>query len=118
MADDAARRLAGRAALVTGASSGIGRSCAIALARSGAKVAVNHLPRSRAAAEGVVAQIEAAGGGALAVAADVSDEAQVEAMFARAVEAFGGLDVVVCHAGVQDDARFVDMTVAPDEQRA
>lgn len=104
-------RLDGRAAIVTGASSGIGRACAMALAKAGAAVAVNHLPRSRAAADEAVAAIEANGGRALAVAADVSDEAQVDDLFRRTLQAFGDVDAVVCNAGIQDDARFVDMTL-------
>jgi len=105
-------RLDGRAAIVTGASSGIGRACALALATAGASVAVNHLPRSRRAAEAAVDAIAAAGGRAVAVAADVSEESQVEALFRRTVEAFGDVDIVVCNAGVQDDAPSVDMTLA------
>ncbi|MGI8741496.1 MAG: SDR family NAD(P)-dependent oxidoreductase [Bryobacteraceae bacterium] len=87
-----------RVALVTGAGTGIGRSAAEALARAGAKVAVNY-SRSRDAAEEVVAQIRNSGGTAIAVAADVSDEAQVNSMFERVNREFGRLDILVNNAG-------------------
>ena len=104
-------RLDGQAAIVTGANSGIGRACALALAQSGAAVAVNHLPRSAAQAAEVVREIEGQGGRAVAIAADVSVEAEVDALVQGAVEAFGDLDIMVCNAGIQDDAAFLDMTI-------
>lgn len=87
-----------RAALVTGAGTGIGRATAEAFARAGAKVAVNY-SRSQQAAEDVVHQIAAAGGTAIAVAADVSNEAQVKSMLERVGQEFGRLDVLVNNAG-------------------
>lgn len=99
-------------ALVTGASSGIGRASALALGRAGARVAVNHLPASADAAAEVVAAIAEAGGEAMAVPADVSDEAAVEAMVAAVVERFGALHVLVNNAGIQHDAPLVEMSLA------
>ncbi|WCT74486.1 SDR family oxidoreductase [Sphingomonas naphthae] len=92
--------LDGKGAIVTGASRGIGREIAIKLAAQGAQVAVNYpFDREAAAAEEVVNEIRAAGGIAQAVKADVRDIAQIEAMFAEAAEAFGGIDIVVSNAG-------------------
>ncbi len=102
--------LRGQSALVTGATSGIGKACAIQLAACGANVAVNYRSDPADAAP-VVALIEAAGGRALAVKADVSREDEVVAMFAQAVQAFGTLDIVVCNAGLQQDAPFEQMTL-------
>lgn len=90
--------LAGQVAVVTGASSGIGRAIARALASHGAAVVVNYR-RSAAAAEQVVAEIRAAGGQAEAVQADVSDPDQVQALVQRALAAFGRIDVWVNNAG-------------------
>jgi glucose 1-dehydrogenase len=104
-------RLDGQVAVVTGASSGIGRACALALGQAGAAVAVNHLPRSASQAAEAVQEIEAAGGRAVAIPGDVSVEADVEALVSRTVEAFGDLHVMVCNAGIQDDAAFLDMTL-------
>jgi len=90
--------LAGKSALVTGGASGIGRATAIAMAREGARVMV--ADQSEAGATGTVAMINAVGGQAIAVGADVTDEVQVEGMVARAVSAFGRLDCAFNNAGV------------------
>lgn len=103
--------LTDQTALVTGASSGIGRAVAIGLARAGANVVVNYAS-SPEAAVAVVADIEAAGGRAVAVRADVSREDEVQAMFAAAVKAFGTVDIVVNNAGLQRDAPIADMSLA------
>lgn len=103
--------LAGQAALVTGGSSGIGAGIARALAAAGAAVAVNYRSGADAAAA-IVGEIEAAGGRAVAVGGDVSDEAAVDAMVARTVAAFGRLDVLVANSGLQRDAAFAQMSLA------
>jgi glucose 1-dehydrogenase len=103
--------LKGQKALVTGASSGIGSGVALALARAGADVVVNYAS-SVAGAQKVVDEIAAMGRNAIAVKADVSQEAEVEAMFAETLKAFGTLDILVNNAGLQQDAPFTEMTLA------
>lgn len=93
--------LSAHVALVTGASRGIGRACALALARAGAKVAVNYR-KNRERAEAVVAEIEKQGGVALAVQADVSDSSQIERMVSKVQEKLGIPDILVANAGVGD----------------
>lgn len=90
--------LAGRSALVTGGASGIGRATALAMAREGARVAVSDL--SEAAAGETVALINAAGGQAIAIGGNVAIEADVAAMVARSVAAFGRLDCAFNNAGI------------------
>jgi glucose 1-dehydrogenase len=103
--------LVGQKALVTGANSGIGQAVAIGLARAGADVIVNYVANEPAAQE-VVSTIEAEGVKGLAIKADVSQEAQVQAMFKQALEAFGTIDIVVPNAGLQRDSSLVEMTLA------
>jgi 3-oxoacyl-[acyl-carrier protein] reductase len=91
--------LAGRVALVTGASRGIGRAIAVELAAGGAAVAVNYRRDAEAAAE-VVAEIEAAGGRALALQASVSELEEIDRLVAQAAEALGPIDLLVCNAGI------------------
>jgi glucose 1-dehydrogenase len=102
----------GRVVIITGASSGIGRACALAFGRAGAKVVVNHLARSATNAAAVVAQIESAGGEACALAADVSREDEVDALFAQAIARFGSVHILVNNAGIEDAAPIEDMTLA------
>lgn len=91
--------LDGKRALVTGASRGIGRAIALALADAGARVAVNyHASRDRA--EAVACAIRDKGVDGFAVEADVADEPAVQAMMAAVAERFGGIDIVVSNAGV------------------
>ena len=104
--------LSGQVAVVTGASSGLGRACALALGAAGATVVVNHLPHSAAAAAQVSHEVEELGGRAIPHEADVADEAQVAALFAETVRRFGTVHVLVNNAGIQAGARFQEMTLA------
>ena len=90
--------LAGKSALVTGGASGIGRATALVMAREGARVAVSDLTEESAAA--TVALINGAGGQAIAIGGDVAREADVAAMVARTVAAFGRLDCAFNNAGI------------------
>ncbi len=92
-------RFAGKVALITGGGSGIGAATAKLIAAKGGAVVV--VGRTAVTVEGTAATIVASGGRALAVVADVSQEAAVEAAFAQAVAAFGRLDVIVANAAVQ-----------------
>jgi len=102
--------LKGQKALVTGAGSGIGKATAIALAGAGAAVAVNYRSKEEAARE-IVMRIEAGGGTAMTVQADVSREDDVERMFRQVVERFGTLDILIANAGLQRDAALEEMTL-------
>src|SRR3954470_13250974 len=104
------KNLAGQKAIVTGANSGIGRAIALALGHAGADVVVNYVSREEEAIK-VADEIRRCGAQALPIRADVGNEADVKAMFARALDAFGTLDIVVNNAGLQKDARFEDLTV-------
>ena len=102
--------LRGRAALVTGASSGIGRVLAQGLAAAGARVAV--VARRAERLEDLVREIEGRGGTAIAVQADVTDSESVERAFDAAQQAFGTVDVVVSNAGVSDARNFLKVDAA------
>ena len=90
--------LLGKTALVTGGSRGIGRAVALRLASDGACVAVNYR-NDKAAADAVVAEIEAAGGKAFVLCADISSLAAIEAMFAAFDAKADGLDILINNAG-------------------
>ncbi|HYD12323.1 MAG TPA: SDR family NAD(P)-dependent oxidoreductase [Allosphingosinicella sp.] len=106
-----------RVAIVTGAGGGLGRAYALELARRGAKVVVNDLGGSRDgtghsdAAARVVAEIQAAGGEAMADGGSVTDLAQMEAMVARAKEAWGGVHILINNAGILRDKSFAKMAM-------
>ena len=97
-------------ALVTGANSGIGEACALALGAAGAAVAVNYLSDA-AEANRVVEAIRQNGSDAIAIQADVSREDQVKAMFAQMIQHFGTIDILINNAGLQQDAAFHEMTL-------
>lgn len=92
-------KLASKSALVTGAASGIGKEIALAYAREGARVAIADLKLE--AAESAAGQIRAAGGEALGIAMDVTNEQQVDAGVAAVAAAWGGVDILVSNAGIQ-----------------
>lgn len=104
-------RLAGQRAVVTGASSGIGRAIALALGEAGADVLVNYSSAEGPAQE-VVAELRQMGRRAVPFRADVADEGQVVAMFELARQSFGGVDILINNAGLQKDAAFHEMTLA------
>jgi 3-oxoacyl-[acyl-carrier protein] reductase len=100
--------LAGQVAVVTGASRGIGRAVAIALAVAGAQVVVNYA-RSSTAADEVVAEIVTAGGSAVAIQADVSQADQVDGLINGTLKQFGRVDVLVNNAGITRDTLLLRM---------
>ena len=105
------KSLKGQKALVTGASSGIGKAVAIALGQAGADVVVNYVGMEAPANE-VAAVVADSGVRALAIRADVSQESEVEAMFTKMFKEFGTIDILVNNAGLQKDAPFEQMTLA------
>jgi glucose 1-dehydrogenase len=102
--------LKGQKAIVTGASSGIGKAVAIALAAAGADVVVNYVGGEQAALE-VVNKIKGDGGKAMAIQADVSKEDQVVAMFQKTIKELGTVDILINNAGLQKDAEIDKMTL-------
>jgi glucose 1-dehydrogenase len=103
--------LRGRVAVVTGASLGIGRATAIAFGRAGAKVAVNYRSHQEQAEE-VAREIRATGSQAVAVQADVADQAAVEKMIAKTVAEFDQLDIAVSNAAYSDRELFYQADMA------
>lgn len=102
-------RLQGKVAVVTGAGKGIGRAAALALAREGAAVVITS--RTEADLQSLAAEIEALGGRALAVPADVSREADVERLKSEAHRAFGKVDILVNNAGVGKNGTVLTLTI-------
>ena len=104
-----------KVAIVTGASRGIGRAIATRLAADGHAVVVNYAG-NQAAAQAAVAEIQAAGGTATAIQADVSDPAAVQQLFAGAKEAFGRIDIVVNNGGLMKTGPIAEMSLADFDQ--
>src|ERR1700678_1245922 len=100
-------RLQGKTAVVTGAATGIGQAIALAFAKEGASVVVDYAG-SASVAEDTLNKINAIGGKAVGVAADVSNPDQVSALFQRTLAAFGRLDILVNNAGIEKKFAFVD----------
>jgi glucose 1-dehydrogenase len=107
--------LAGQRVLITGGNSGIGAAIVRAMAKAGARVAINYLS-NRPDAEILADEIREGGGEALTIKADISQEAQVCALFQAVIEKWGSLDILVANAGIQQDAPFTEMTLAQWEK--
>lgn len=103
-------KLKNQTAIVTGGSSGIGSGVAIELGKAGANVVVN-FHSGEDAANQIVENIRAAGGTAIPIRCNVSDQDDVQAMFSESVKRFGTIDLLVANAGIQKDAAFTDMTL-------
>jgi glucose 1-dehydrogenase len=102
--------LKGQVAIVTGASSGLGAGAAKGLAASGAAVVINYHSQPEPAQK-LAQEIIDAGGQAIAIGADVSNEQDVERLFAETLDAFGRLDILIANSGLQKDAAFADMSL-------
>ncbi|MBL1211380.1 3-oxoacyl-[acyl-carrier-protein] reductase [Geminocystis sp. GBBB08] len=109
------QRLKNQVAIVTGASRGIGKATALALASEGAKVVVNYASNSQAA-DGVVNEIITAGGEAIAIGADVSQQKAVEAMFKETTNKWGRVDILVNNAGITRDTLMLRMKLEDWQQ--
>ena len=105
------RKLEGKVALVTGSGRNIGRAIALEFAHDGANVVVN-TRANRMEAESVANEAEALGVKAIVTLADVSDKAQVDAMFQQALDAFGQVDILVNNAAIRPQKAFTELTVA------
>lgn len=107
---DSAATFAGRTAIVTGSGRNIGRAIALAFAAAGANVVVNG-HRDRDAVDGVVREIEQAGGRAYGAMADVSSHEQVEEMVRQCVQRFGSVDIAVSNVGIRRMQPFLDISL-------
>lgn len=102
-------RLAGKVAVITGGSRGIGRALALGLAREGARIFFSYR-QDEAAAHATVAEIRAAGGEAACVRSDASVRSDVKALFEKAAETFGGIDLLINNAGINQRCFFEEIT--------
>ena len=109
MSTNISNKLAGKVAVVTGASKGIGAAIAVSLAAEGAAVVVNYAS-SKAGADKVVAAITSAGGKAIAVQADVSKSTDISRLFSETKKAFGKVDVLVNNAGIYEFGSLENVT--------
>jgi 3-oxoacyl-[acyl-carrier protein] reductase len=100
--------LAGKVAVVTGGSRGIGRAICLQLAEKGAKVVINYVSRSDAAEE-TKAQVEAIGGECLLVKFNVADTSEVQEAFKEIIAECGRIDILVCNAGITRDSLLIKM---------
>lgn len=103
-------QMKGKTAIVTGASSGIGKAIALAFGKQGANVAVNYRSSEKEAFE-ITEQINKDGGNAIAIQADVSKEEEVLNLFSEVLKKYNSIDVLVCNAGIQKDNDILDMTL-------
>ena len=108
--DTPQRKLEGQVAIITGASSGIGAGMAIAFAQAGARVIIN-FSSSQHKAEQVLQEVIKLKGDGIIFRADVSREAEVQAMFRKAIDLYGTVDILVNNAGLQKDSSFHEMTL-------
>ncbi len=110
MKEEKQKRLAGKVAVVTGSSSGIGRGIAELMGSEGASIVINYHSDATEAAE-VQQFIEQQGGKAVVVQADVAKPADAQKLIDTALEKFGGIDILVNNAGIQQDQNFLEMTL-------
>ena len=103
-------RLNGQSALITGASTGIGKAIAIEMAKEGAQVVINYVDHPENA-DALVQDIINSGGKAMSIQADVSNEDQVVAMFDKMISTYGTIDILVNNAGLQMDATLTEMSL-------
>src|SRR3984885_10763542 len=111
MSTQTTKKLAGKVAVVTGASKGIGAAIAKHLAADGASVVVNYAS-SKSGADKVVSEITAQGGKAVAIQADVAQKTDIDRLFAETKKTFGRLDILVNNAGVYEFLPLENITAA------
>ena len=105
------RKLEGQTAIVTGANSGIGKSIALAMGQAGANIVINYVS-DKGVLDEMISEIERCKGKAIGFRCDVSKEDEVIAMFEKARQEYGTIDILINNAGLQRDAAFTEMTLA------